>query len=144
MLPALPCCRPQALVADQLAVNIGAELLKLVPGRVRGGAERGARDGAGRGAGWKKQQAGIRLALVILPSPSSSAAAARSHPWLRLPGRYRCRHLPPPQVSTEVDAHLSYDTQATYDKALHLLDLYVARGVDPGRLYIKVRGWAVR
>jgi hypothetical protein len=30
--------------------------------------------------------------------------------------------------------------QATYDKALHLLDLYCQRGVDPKRLYIKVRG----
>lgn len=28
--------------------------------------------------------------------------------------------------------------QATYDKALHLVDLYVQRGVDPKRLYIKV------
>ena len=61
-------------------------------------------------------------------------------PSLTLP----CPRSAWPQVSTEVDAHLSYDTQATYDKALHLLDLYVARGVDPGRLYIKVRGWAVR
>ncbi|KAL4420874.1 hypothetical protein ABPG77_002833 [Micractinium sp. CCAP 211/92] len=66
--------RPHSLVADQLAVNIGTELLSIVPGR----------------------------------------------------------------VSTEVDAHLSYDTMATVDKALHLIDLYVARGVDPKRLYIKI------
>ncbi|PRW59838.1 Transaldolase [Chlorella sorokiniana] len=66
--------RPNALVADQLAVNIGTELLNIVPGR----------------------------------------------------------------VSTEVDAHLSYDAGATYDKALHLVDLYVQRGVDPKRLYIKI------
>lgn len=28
--------RPNALVAEQLAVNIGTELLNIVPGRVRG------------------------------------------------------------------------------------------------------------
>eukprot|EP00887_Chlorella_sp_A99_P002925 scaffold24.g2925.t1 len=63
--------RPHALIADQLAVTIGCELLKLIPGR----------------------------------------------------------------VSTEVDAHLSYDTKATVDKALRLVDLYAKRGVEPSRLY---------
>jgi hypothetical protein len=33
--------------------------------------------------------------------------------------------------------------QATYDKALHLVDLYMDRGVEPSRLYIKVRGVGV-
>jgi len=66
--------RPYAGVADILAVNLGLELLNLVPGR----------------------------------------------------------------VSTEVDAHLSYDTRATYDKALHLMDLYTKKGVDPKRVYIKI------
>lgn len=65
--------RPHALIADQLAVTIGCELLKLIPGR----------------------------------------------------------------VSTEVDAHLSYDTKATVDKALRLVDLYAKRGVEPSRLYVK-------
>jgi len=66
--------RPYAGVADVLAVNLGAEMLKIVPGR----------------------------------------------------------------VSTEVDAHLSYDTQKTYDKALKLVDLYSKKGVAPSRLYIKI------
>ncbi|PSC68438.1 Transaldolase [Micractinium conductrix] len=66
--------RPYSFIADQLAVNIGTELLSIVPGR----------------------------------------------------------------VSTEVDAHLSHDTLATVDKALHLVDLYVQRGIDPDRLYIKI------
>jgi hypothetical protein len=39
----------------------------------------------------------------------------------------------------QVDAHLSYDTRATVDKALRLVDLYAEKGVDPSRLYIKVR-----
>lgn len=34
----------------------------------------------------------------------------------------------PGRVSTEVDAHLSFDTRATYDKALRLMDLYSAKG----------------
>eukprot|EP00898_Chlorokybus_atmophyticus_P000593 jgi/Chlat1/1534/Chrsp122S01804 len=44
----------------------------------------------------------------------------------------------PGRVSTEVDAHLSYDTRATVDKAHYLLDLYAAKGVDPSRVYIKI------
>ena len=68
-------CRPYAKVADILAVNIGAEILKIVPGR----------------------------------------------------------------VSTEVDAHLSYDTRATVDKALRLVELYEKKGIDTReRVYIKI------
>jgi transaldolase len=63
-----------ALVADRLSVMLGAELLKIVPGR----------------------------------------------------------------VSTEVAARLSYDEQPAIDKALHLMDLYAQRGVDPSRVYIKL------
>lgn len=66
--------RPYAGVADVLSVNLGSEMLKVVPGR----------------------------------------------------------------VSTEVDAHLSYDTRATYDKALRLMELYSKKGVDPNRVYIKI------
>lgn len=66
--------RPYAGIADVLAVEMGCEILKMVPGR----------------------------------------------------------------VSTEVDAHLSYDYQATVDKALHLIDLYAKRGVEPSRVYIKM------
>eukprot|EP00199_Chlamydomonas_sp_CCMP681_P001781 CAMPEP_0119105050 /NCGR_PEP_ID=MMETSP1180-20130426/3106_1 /TAXON_ID=3052 ORGANISM="Chlamydomonas cf sp, Strain CCMP681" /NCGR_SAMPLE_ID=MMETSP1180 /ASSEMBLY_ACC=CAM_ASM_000741 /LENGTH=382 /DNA_ID=CAMNT_0007089985 /DNA_START=86 /DNA_END=1234 /DNA_ORIENTATION=- len=71
--------RPYAGVADALTVNLGAEMLKVVPGR----------------------------------------------------------------VSTEVDAHLSHDMMASYDKALHLVDLYAKRGVEPKRIYIKLAStWA--
>lgn len=46
----------------------------------------------------------------------------------------------PGRVSTEVDARLSYDTMASVDKALHLMDLYAQEGVtDPtSRVYIKI------
>ncbi|GLC43322.1 hypothetical protein PLESTB_001340600 [Pleodorina starrii] len=66
--------RPYSGVADQLSVELGVELLKIVPGR----------------------------------------------------------------VSTEVDANLSYSTQATVDKALRLIELYAAHGVEPSRIYIKL------
>lgn len=46
----------------------------------------------------------------------------------------------PGRVSTECDAHLAYDTQATVDKALSLMDLYAAKGVTDAtdRVYIKI------
>ena len=30
----------------------------------------------------------------------------------------------------QVDAHLSFDTNATYDKAMRLMDLYSKKGID--------------
>lgn len=44
----------------------------------------------------------------------------------------------PSQVSTEADAHLSYDTRACVDKALRIVDLYSQKGIDTSRVYIKV------
>ncbi|OTG65186.1 transaldolase [Acinetobacter silvestris] len=42
------------------------------------------------------------------------------------------------RVSTEVDASLSYDTEATIEKAKELLALYHAYGVDQNRILIKI------
>jgi transaldolase len=44
----------------------------------------------------------------------------------------------PGYVSTEVDARLSFDTEATIAKALRLIDLYKEVGVDKSRILIKV------
>jgi len=44
----------------------------------------------------------------------------------------------PGRVSTEVDARLSFDTEATIAKALHLLKLYEAAGVSKDRILIKI------
>ena len=44
----------------------------------------------------------------------------------------------PGRVSTEVDARLSFDTQATVDKARHLIGLYEQRGVAHERVLIKI------
>jgi transaldolase len=44
----------------------------------------------------------------------------------------------PGRVSTEVDARLSFDTQATIVKAKHLIALYEAHGIDRKRVLIKL------
>lgn len=46
--------------------------------------------------------------------------------------------LIPGLVSTEVDAHLSFDTEATLKEAHSLIDLYQQAGVDPNRVLIKI------
>jgi transaldolase len=44
----------------------------------------------------------------------------------------------PGRVSTEVDARLSFDTEATMQKAHRLIDLYEAEGIDRQRVLIKI------
>ncbi|MCL4111472.1 UNVERIFIED_CONTAM: hypothetical protein GTU68_002256 [Idotea baltica] len=44
----------------------------------------------------------------------------------------------PGRVSTEVDARLSFDKEATIAKALKLIDLYAQHGVDKDRVLIKI------
>jgi transaldolase len=47
-------------------------------------------------------------------------------------------HIIPGRVSTEVDAHLSFDTEATIRKARELIALYEADGIDRKRILIKI------
>jgi len=44
----------------------------------------------------------------------------------------------PGRVSTEVDARLSFDKQATINKALHLIELYESLGISKERILIKI------
>jgi transaldolase len=44
----------------------------------------------------------------------------------------------PGRVSTEVDARLSFDTDATLDKARHLISMYEKEGIDRARILIKI------
>ncbi len=46
--------------------------------------------------------------------------------------------LVPGRVSTEVEAGLSYDTEASIARAHQIIDAYAARGVDKGRILIKL------
>jgi transaldolase len=44
----------------------------------------------------------------------------------------------PGKVSTEVDARFSFDTKASVDKALHIIELYAAEGISKDRILIKI------
>jgi len=44
----------------------------------------------------------------------------------------------PGKVSTEVDARFSFDTKASVDKALHIIDLYKEIGIGKERILIKI------
>lgn len=44
----------------------------------------------------------------------------------------------PGRVSTEVDARLSFDTEATVAKARHLIEMYKKAGIDRERILIKI------
>jgi transaldolase len=44
----------------------------------------------------------------------------------------------PGKVSTEVDAALSFDTQASVAKALHIINLYAKEGISKDRVLIKI------
>ena len=46
--------------------------------------------------------------------------------------------LIPGRISTEVDARLSFDEQATYEYALRLIDRYEKNGIDRSRVLIKI------
>ncbi|MDX2273758.1 MAG: transaldolase [Cyanobacteriota bacterium] len=50
----------------------------------------------------------------------------------------RILDIVPGRVSTEVDARLSYDTEATVAKAHYLIEQYKAAGADPNRVLIKI------
>src|SRR5690242_10761383 len=52
-------------------------------------------------------------------------------------GREILKHVPG-RVSTEVDAGLSFDREATLAKARHLIELYEKQGVSRERILIKV------
>ncbi|WP_028603676.1 transaldolase [Ottowia thiooxydans] len=58
----------------------------------------------------------------------------------RLLVRFGCEILSmvPGRVSTEVDARLSFDEDATYTRAERLIELYSAAGISPDRVLIKI------
>ncbi len=58
----------------------------------------------------------------------------------RLLVRFGCEILSvvPGRVSTEVDARLSFDTNATFTRAQHIIDLYQGEGIHVDRVLIKV------
>ena len=71
---------------------------------------------------------------------ASSASADLDRLIDRLLVRFGCEILAliPGRVSTEVDARLSFDTEATVTRALQIVDLYQGEGVDIDRVLIKI------
>jgi transaldolase len=71
---------------------------------------------------------------------ASSASADLDRVIDRLLVRFGCEILAliPGRVSTEVDARLSFDTEATVTRALQIVDLYQGEGVDIDRVLIKI------
>lgn len=47
-------------------------------------------------------------------------------------------NIVPGRVSTEVDARLSFDTQATIERARRIIELYEQQGIDKSRVLIKI------
>ncbi|KAJ4985486.1 transaldolase [Stagonosporopsis vannaccii] len=47
-------------------------------------------------------------------------------------------NIVPGKVSTEVDARFSFDTKASVNKALRIIDLYKEQGIDKSRVLIKI------
>jgi len=47
-------------------------------------------------------------------------------------------NIVPGKVSTEVDARFSFDTKGSVEKALHIIELYKAIGIDKSRVLIKI------
>ncbi len=58
--------------------------------------------------------------------------------WLTVGIGKEIQQVVPGVVSTEVDARLSFDTEATIQKARQLVDLYKEQGADSERVLIKI------
>lgn len=58
--------------------------------------------------------------------------------WLAVSFGTKILEIVPGRVSTEVDARLSYDTEATIAKARYLISLYEKAGIDRERVLIKI------
>jgi len=69
-------------------------------------------------------------------NPQSRAAAACD--YLAVSIGLEIQNIVPGRVSTEVDARLSFDREATVERARRLIELYESRGSDRQRVLIKI------
>ncbi|MGI9281755.1 MAG: transaldolase [Endozoicomonas sp.] len=67
-----------------------------------------------------------------------TAQAQHACDWLAVAIGKEIQQVVPGVVSTEVDARLSFDKEATIAKARELIALYREQGADPDRLLIKI------
>jgi len=72
------------------------------------------------------------------PSPAEAVDLAIDRLAVNL-GR-EIAQIVPGRVSTEVDIRLSYDTEATVERARRIIDMYREMGVDKSRILIKLAG----
>jgi transaldolase len=79
---------------------------------------------------WAKKEAG--------PKAAKEAVVKRAIDRLSVEFGLRILKIVPGRVSTEVDARLSFDTQATIDKAHQLIAQYEAAGATRDRILIKI------
>jgi transaldolase len=70
-------------------------------------------------------------------APADRRVEAASDKLAVILGTEILKHVPG-KVSTEVDARLSFDTEATIEKARHLIDLYRREGTDTSRILVKI------
>ena len=70
------------------------------------------------------------------PGPASRAAAAGD--YLAVSIGLEIQNIVPGRVSTEVDARLSFDREATVARARRIIDLYESRGSSRNRVLIKI------
>ena len=68
----------------------------------------------------------------------SGEQASHACDWLAVAIGKEIQQVVPGVVSTEVDACLSFDTEATIRKARQLVDLYRQQDADPARILIKI------
>ena len=76
---------------------------------------------------WGRRQGGAREAIIAAMCDRLAVAFGTELAGI-VPGR----------ISTEVDADLSFDTQATIDKAHAIVAAYAARGIGRERILIKI------
>src|SRR3569833_2103503 len=69
---------------------------------------------------------------------SRDVAVSRVADRLAVAGGTEFTKIVPGRVSTEVDANLSFDTQASVDKAREIIAAYAERGVARNRILIKL------
>src|SRR5262249_12500041 len=92
-------------------------------------------------AAQKREYAPLVEEAVQQAASTGGDAAARAEAFMdRLFVSFGCEILKivPGRVSTEVDAGLSFDTEASLAKARRLIRMYEEQGVDRNRVLIKV------
>ena len=121
---------------DKLAVNIGLEILKLVPGRIS--TEVDARLSYDTEASIAKAKRLIKMYNDAGISNDRAQQVVDATDKLAVNIGLEILKLVPGRISTEVDARLSYDTEASIAKAKRLIKMYNDAGISNDRILIKL------